>query len=101
MAVFAVTTLIPTEKGFVWYPFETDCETLEELRDRLIQDRVVVGIKYKTGARNQGRTAVLAKHEHMLGIGMVGTIAPLHVELDDETGSNAARPRPRDRVRVG
>lgn len=93
MAVFAVTTTIPTEKGFVWFPFETELETLEDLKRVLIRDRVVIGVKYQTGNRRRETVKVIKKQQILLGIGMVGTIAPMHIELDDDDENGGADPR--------
>lgn len=77
MALFLITTTIPTDRGFVWYPLRVDgVETVQEFAERIRRDGVIHGWKFKEvrdrALRERGEKAY-TKHEHALGLSMLGT----------------------------
>lgn len=77
MAVFVVTTTIPTREGFVWFPFEVPgINTVEEFTKRIVADGVISGTKYERlrrvrdeigGGEPRYRKEPFALGRHMLG----------------------------------
>jgi hypothetical protein len=84
--VFSVMTIIPTNKGFVWWSIEMDPGThLDHIYELLKADGVVRCTRLNTVREDQDdRFRVIRGREPMiLGKGLVGTITPSHVELVD------------------
>lgn len=89
-AIFTVTTTIPTERGYVYWPCEfPGVETMDQFAARIIQDRIIVGWKFVPAKGGGWRRAHLT-----LGIGLIGTVT---YEGSNKAAELAAIPLPRQR----
>jgi hypothetical protein len=81
----SVTTLIPTANGFVWFPAEASVEDyrdLQDIHDALVSEGEIFVQKLITKVEN-GRRTIVDREPTIVGRGMVGTITPLHQDLDE------------------
>lgn len=90
MRVVSVTTMIPTKSGFAWWPCEVDVdprlsddEAMTEIMDALVEDGLLHVIKLDLDHLDGRRKKIVKRTPSVLGINMIGTITPLHVELVD------------------
>lgn len=78
-----VTTTIPSKntEGNIWFIFEVDGDSFDEIHDRLVEDGALLGYRIET--RRQGRRTVeTVRVQHTLGINGVATIRPSHIIID-------------------
>ena len=78
-----VTTTIPSKntEGNIWFVFEVDGSSFDEIHDRLVEDGALLGHRIET--RRQGRLTVeAARVQHTLGINGVATMRPCHITID-------------------
>lgn len=83
----AITTMMHSKSGFVWWACEvdvdpdlTDDEMILELSSRLVEDKLLEVLKLEFEFRDGARHLV-NRTPAILGIGMVGTISPLHFDV--------------------
>lgn len=85
--IVTITSTMPAKTGgFVWFPFDVpnipDIDTLfEELRS----GGIIRGDRIDTAVIS-GFRRVTRRTPYILGVGMVGSITPLHADIISETG---------------
>lgn len=92
--VFSVTTLIPTNNAFVWWPAEfevpllengqepTEAQALQWINETLVEDGTVYCLKYELDRGDGGgRRVVKSKIPTVISKGMCGIITGLHIEF--------------------
>ena len=68
MAFFSVTTTIPTIKGTaVFFPFQCECESLEELHDYISLHGSIIGWRYRLKHAPDGAKYLGEKRRVVLG----------------------------------
>ncbi|RWX72543.1 hypothetical protein [Mesorhizobium sp. M2A.F.Ca.ET.039.01.1.1] len=87
MAIFSVTTVIPSKSGFVWFPAEFEQATLDDLFEDMAQDGCVKC--QKIILESQGGTRIARKREPMiLGLPGIVTITPMHIDFVEAVDAN-------------
>ena len=89
MKIVSITTLIPSRSGFAWWPCELldvppetpDDEAIRRAHEILVRDGLLRVVRFDLAPADGGRKSVRGRVPTVLGRGMIGTIAPLHVEL--------------------
>lgn len=86
-SVFAVTTIVPTKSGLLWYPAEFIETDLDALADTIANDGIVKCTKLvlEPGASGSLRR-VIDRQELILGASAIVMIAPMHLTIVEETG---------------
>jgi hypothetical protein len=81
--IVSLTTTIGTKAGKnVWYPFEVECTSIDDLHSVLIRDHVVKGAKLETVIRD-GERIILERIPVIVGVFGIVTIQPIHLALSD------------------
>lgn len=88
--IIAVTTILPARHdGFIWFPFEPEnCSTIEDVSRRLADDGHLYGQRLETTVKG-GKRVVTKRLPHIVGVGGIVTISPLHIDLIDEAGASS------------
>lgn len=82
MLLLTVTTMMPTRSGFVWFPFEVEAEDFDDAHDMLVEEGCLRGNKLETETVD-GARLITKRIPYILGLGMVGTICPCHLDLGE------------------
>lgn len=89
----SVTTLIQGGSGYVWWPCEFDApdgmseeDAIAELCEMLAEDGVVHLTKLETERGPGGVRTIIGRVPIVLGVHMVGSITPLHMEIREAVG---------------
>ena len=74
MAIFAVTTTIPTNNGqHVWFPFECEAEDVRQFWEMMKRDKAVIGTRYRS---ERGTHRLIEPEDRIVTLDGVATIGP-------------------------
>lgn len=85
--IVTVTSMMPAQTGgFVWFAFEVPaCASIDAIHAELKASGVIRGERIDTSVID-GARRVVRRTPCVIGVGIIGTITPLHAEIIDETG---------------
>ncbi len=85
--IVTVTSTMPARTGgFVWFAFDIpSCDSIDAICEELKASGIVQGDRIDTAVIS-GARRVTRRTPCLIGVGMVGTITPLHAEIISETG---------------
>lgn len=87
MAIFAVTTNIPTHSGFLWFFAECDCETIDEVDEALAEDGFLKCVKLEIDRTTMNKPVkrIIGRDDRIVGVAGIVTIAPSSDRFEDAT----------------
>ncbi|ELT50975.1 hypothetical protein [Brucella intermedia] len=83
MAYYALTTVIPSKSGFVWFTIEVPEENIDDLHERMSDDGSLKCTRLTTVATGQNARQIVSREEIIVGLSAIITVTPLHIELYD------------------
>lgn len=78
MAIFAVTTNIPTQSNFLWFYVETEFATIDDLDEALAEDGFFRCTKLEIDRTTMGRSTkrIIGREDRIIGVAGIVTITP-------------------------
>lgn len=77
----AITTNIPTPRGFVWWPAEVEHQTIEAVHEALKRDGSIIIQRLEGDRLSDGTYLERNRTQAIVSASMVGTIFPLHLRV--------------------
>ena len=84
-----VHTTLPSRNGSsgtIWFVLEADFNTMADLHEALSEDGSIYGQRVYTRNLESGKKVVTHRTPVIVGLATVATIAPCHVDYEDEAG---------------